>query len=131
LKIIDKACYPPKTEQSLPTTGPKLCGVQPKAFWDEQKAKVIANADETWSLTDPMVAFGLMISNRFNPLKTHKELKICYGERSNSMLLVEYGFAIKNNKYDFVRVKNITIQTFFPELDLTPMSPDLRLRFES
>jgi hypothetical protein len=105
--------------------------VQPKAFWDEQKAKVIANADETWSLTDPMVAFGLMISNRFNPLKTHKELNICYGERSNSMLLVEYGFAIKNNKYDFVRVKNITIQTFFPELDLTPMSPDLRSRFES
>ncbi len=37
-------------------------------------------------------------------IKKHDELFICYGERANSYLLVEYGFAIPDNKYDFVRV---------------------------
>jgi hypothetical protein len=44
-----------------------------------------------------------------------EELFITYGERANSFLLVEYGFAIMNNKYDFNRVKNITVKSFFPQ----------------
>lgn len=44
-------------------------------------------------------------------IKKGEEILLCYGERANSFLLVEYGFTIKNNKYDFVRLKNITIDT--------------------
>ena len=43
-----------------------------------------------------------------------EELFITYGARANSFLLVEYGFAIMDNKYDFNRVKDITVNTFFP-----------------
>ena len=42
---------------------------------------------------------------------------ITYGARANSFLLVEYGFAIRNNKYDFNRVKNVTVKNFFPKAD--------------
>ena len=40
---------------------------------------------------------------------------ITYGARANSFLLVEYGFCIANNVYDFVRVKGIDVATFYPK----------------
>jgi hypothetical protein len=43
-----------------------------------------------------------------------EEMFITYGARANSFLLVEYGFAIRDNKFDFNRVNNVTAKTFFP-----------------
>ena len=42
-------------------------------------------------------------------------MHITYGERSNSFLLVEYGFTIKSNRYDFVRVKDVCIEDFYAD----------------
>ena len=41
----------------------------------------------------------------------NEEIHICYGERSNSFLIVEYGFALRNNRFDFVRIKDISYQS--------------------
>jgi hypothetical protein len=60
-----------------------------------------------------------MLTNKNYKLRKNEEIRICYGERSNSFLLVEYGFAIKHNKYDYVRHKDISIKTFFPDLKMT------------
>lgn len=40
-----------------------------------------------------------------------EELHLCYGERANSFLIVEYGFTLPNNRYDFVRTDLISYQT--------------------
>ena len=63
-----------------------------------------------WDL-DADIGFGLRLSPNYD-VKKHEELHICYGERANSYLLVEYGFTIPDNKYDFVRKKGITAETF-------------------
>ena len=68
-----------------------------------------------------------MLTNKNYKLRNHEEIRICYGERSNSFLLVEYGFAIKHNKYDYVRHKDITIKTFFPDSEMTD---EQALKFE-
>jgi hypothetical protein len=64
-----------------------------------------------WDLNDSNIAFGLKLYKN-QTVKQHEQIFICYGERSNSFLLVEYGFAIPNNCYDFYRVNNITIADF-------------------
>ena len=87
--------------------------------------------EDVWSLTDPLIAFGLMLTNKNYKLDKFEEIKISYGERSNSFLLVEYGFAIKNNKYDFVRHKNISISNFYPELKTEPMNEEVALNYEN
>ena len=53
---------------------------------------------------------------------------ITYGERANSFLLTEYGFAIPNNRYDFVRRSNLGLATFYG--DLMVVSPAVKARFE-
>jgi hypothetical protein len=69
-----------------------------------------------WDLKNPEIGFGLRLtnSNMFMEyeLKKHEEVTICYGERANSYLLIEYGFAIPNNKFDFVRVNDVTLKSF-------------------
>ena len=60
-------------------------------------------------------------------MKKHEQLHISYGERANSFLLVEYGFTILNNQYDFVRRKKITIETF---LQTEPIQEEVRQRYE-
>ena len=39
-----------------------------------------------------------------------EELLISYGERANSFLIVEYGFALPDNRYDFFRFKGISLE---------------------
>lgn len=43
-------------------------------------------------------------------------------------MIVEYGFAIPDNRYDFVRRRNLTINTFYGEF--MQMSGEVRERFE-
>ena len=45
------------------------------------------------------------------------ELRISYGNYSNGYLLQVYSFAIKNNPYDFVRRKGITVEAFIGSLE--------------
>ena len=67
-----------------------------------------------WDLdADEEIGFGLKLVNRNYSIKKHQQLHITYGERANSFLLVEYGFAIPENRYDFVRRSNLTIETFY------------------
>ena len=61
-------------------------------------------------------------------MKQHEQLHITYGERANSFLLVEYGFAIPENRYDFVRRSNLTLATFYG--DLMVISPAVRAKLE-
>ena len=60
------------------------------------------------------IFFGLKLLNKNYSIKKHEQLHITYGERSNSFLIVEYGFTLKNNQFDFVRRKQVTIDTFYP-----------------
>ena len=66
--------------------------------------------------------------NKNYPIKKHQQLHITYGERANSFLLVEYGFAIPENRYDFVRRSDLTIKTFYG--DLMQVSAPMRAKFE-
>lgn len=74
------------------------------------------------------VGFGLTTFKNYTVGK-HEELFITYGERANSFLLIEYGFAIKNNRYDYLRVKNIDIPSLIKEHKLD-LSPKIREDFE-
>ena len=71
------------------------------------------NADEN-------IGFGLKVQKNFS-LRKYEQLHISYGERANSFLLVEYGFAIPDNRYDYVRRSNLTLRTFYG--DLMAISP--------
>lgn len=66
---------------------------------------------EVWDLNSDKIFYGLKPNNNYK-LREHEELHISYGERTNAYLLVEYGFALPNNPYDFFRVNNVTLQTF-------------------
>ena len=46
-----------------------------------------------------------------------EEINISYGERSNSFLLIEYGFTLLENRYDFVRFKKITLDDVLQTCD--------------
>ncbi len=61
-------------------------------------------------------------------MKKHQPIHITYGERANSFLLVEYGFAIPDNRYDFVRRSNLNVQSFYGELMF--VSPDVKAKFD-
>lgn len=63
-----------------------------------------------WDLDNEKISFGLKLTNRNFKLAKHNQIHICYGERANSFLLVEYGFTIANNRYDFVRVNNLKVE---------------------
>ncbi len=49
--------------------------------------------------------------DRYEQLKKYEQVYISYGNRANSFLLTEYGFAIPNNPFDYFRVKNVTIES--------------------
>ena len=63
-----------------------------------------------WDLNNDKISFGLKLTNRNFKLAKHDQVNICYGERANSFLLVEYGFAIANNRYDFLRVCDLQVE---------------------
>lgn len=42
-------------------------------------------------------------------------------------MLVEYGFAIPDNRYDFVRRSNLTLASFYGELMV--LSPSVKAKF--
>ena len=87
--------------------------------------------EQIWNLEsaeeEAKIGFGLKVLRNAS-LKKHEQMYITYGERANSFLLTEYGFAIPNNRYDFVRRSNLTLATFYG--DLMVVSPAVKARFE-
>ena len=82
-----------------------------------------------WDLNaDENIGVGLKLTNKNFTMKKHQPVHITYGERANSFLLVEYGFAIPDNRYDFVRRSNLNIQSFYG--DLMFVSPDVQAKFD-
>ena len=75
---------------------------------------------EIWDLTSDDLKFELTKYANY-PIAKHEQLHISYGKRANSYLLVEYGFAIPDNPYDFVRINSVNLNTF----GLPPPSCDL------
>jgi len=99
LQIVGKGYYP-QTGQDTSTPD----------YWAENTIKT-HNFEDVWDLKDANIAFGLKLYKN-QTVKQNEQIFICYGERSNSFLLVEYGFAIPMNNYDFYRVNNVTIADF-------------------
>jgi hypothetical protein len=66
-----------------------------------------------WDLESNEIFFGLQPNLKRYKVNQHSEVNISYGERANSFLLVEYGFAIPDNKYDYFRVSDIGVDKFF------------------
>ena len=54
-----------------------------------------------------------MSKNSTNPIEKGSEVFISYGARANAFLLVEYGFTIPNNSYDYFRCIGVTASDFF------------------
>jgi len=44
--------------------------------------------------------------------------------------LVEYGFAIPENRYDYVRRSNLTLKTFYGEPEVISADPTVTAKFE-
>ena len=82
----------------------------------EQLPKLNYVYEQVWDLdAADNIGFGLRLDGPRDKVRKHEQLTISYGARSNSFLLVRYGFAIIHNPYDFVRRPNITIETFIEE----------------
>ena len=103
MKIQSVATYPPKLEQEETK---EIAEITPPTK---------ANFETIWDLEKDTIFFGLKLINQNYYIRKHEELHISYGERANSFLIVEYGFTIRDNPFDFVRRKNITIDSFYPQ----------------
>jgi hypothetical protein len=57
------------------------------------------------------------MSRTFTELEEGEEINISYGERANSFLLIEYGFTIPDNRYDFVRFTGLKVQDVMQACD--------------
>lgn len=67
--------------------------------------------ETVWPLDNKDIHFGVKVLSKNSVIENGSEINLCYGERANSFLLVEYGFTIRDNRYDFVRIKNIAMKT--------------------
>ena len=97
LKILGRDCYPPKAESKT------------SEFWKTETISLTPYSD-VWDLNNEKISFGLKLTNKNFKLAKHQQVNICYGERANSFLLVEYGFTIANNRYDFLRFSNLKVE---------------------
>ncbi|CDW87774.1 UNKNOWN [Stylonychia lemnae] len=79
---------------------------------DEDKYIQLDPLEKIWDLNDNKIFFGKrLLSKDSTEIKEGEELNLCYGERANSFLIIEYGFTLPNNRYDFVRPELITIDS--------------------
>jgi hypothetical protein len=73
---------------------------------DEDKFIQLDPMEKVWDLNnDKIYVSKRLLSRAFTQIEEGEELNISYGERSNSFLIVEYGFALPDNRYDFFRLK--------------------------
>jgi hypothetical protein len=76
------------------------------------EAVKVPASSEVWPLKDEKLAFGIKLKGQ---VAAGQEVFLTYGNRANSYLLVQYGFCIEDNEYDFVRVQDVTIKSFLGE----------------
>jgi hypothetical protein len=63
-----------------------------------------------WDLNNDKIYISKrLLSRAYTQIAKDEEINISYGERSNSFLIVEYGFCIPENRYDFYRLKKLDI----------------------
>jgi hypothetical protein len=85
---------------------------------DEDKFVHLDPIEKVWDLTsDKIFISKRLVSRAFTTLEEGEEINISYGERANSFLLIEYGFTIPENRYDFVRMKKLTVNDIFKACD--------------
>jgi hypothetical protein len=74
---------------------------------EEEKDRLIEidPISKLWKLDDNGVYFGVKPLNKNIEYGNEEEIHLCYGERANSFLIVEYGFTVSENRYDFVRLR--------------------------
>lgn len=67
--------------------------------------------EKIWDLSnDKIYVSKRLLSRAFTQIEEGEELNISYGERANSFLIVEYGFALPENRYDFFRMKRVSLK---------------------
>ena len=76
-------------------------------YEDNEKREPV-DFSKIWDLQSDTIFYGLKPNKRYQ-FEKHEEIFISYGERANSYLIVEYGFALPNNPYDFFRVSDISL----------------------
>ena len=88
---------------------------KPKTLTEGYQHKDVATKfGEAWDLDSNEIFYGLRLSNKKFQIRVHEELHIAYGNQANHSLFNVYGFTLKDNRFDFVRRKDITAHTFFP-----------------
>ena len=67
--------------------------------------------EKIWPLdNDKIFICKKLMNKKATVISEGEELNISYGERANSFLLIEYGFTVPDNRFDFVRIKDINIE---------------------
>lgn len=65
----------------------------------------LGDINTLWPLDDEKICFGVRLGHPEKPFRKGEEIFLDYGARANSYLLTEYGFCIKSNQFDYVRIK--------------------------
>jgi hypothetical protein len=61
--------------------------------------------EKVWPLDhDEDISFGVRLNHPDQPMRKGEQIYLDYGNRANSYLLNEYGFTLKNNPFDYVRL---------------------------
>lgn len=77
---------------------------------DEDKFVQLDPIEKVWDLNnDKIFVAKRLVSRIFTQLEEGEEINISYGERANSFLLIEYGFTIPDNRYDFARFSGLKV----------------------
>ena len=64
-----------------------------------------------WDLNNDKIYISKRLLSRANTqIAKDEEINLSYGERANSFLIVEYGFCIADNRYDFYRYKKLEVK---------------------
>jgi len=108
------------------TTNVDLPQVQEEKLEEEKEV-------EPWDLNDDKIFFNF-IFNEDTPKKAGEQICINYGHFSNKYLLMEYGFSLENNKYDYFRLdlsleecSNVANENKSTNLEKIHMKPNIRV----
>jgi hypothetical protein len=64
-----------------------------------------------WDLkNDKIFVSKRLLSRNYTQITKDEEILISYGERANSFLIIEYGFTLPDNRYDFFRMKRVSAE---------------------
>ena len=78
---------------------------------DEDKFIQQDPIEKMWDLNNDKIYISKRLLSRANTqIAKDEEINISYGERANSFLIVEYGFCIPENRYDFYRYKKLEVK---------------------